>query len=90
MRSKKQYHTFRWPKPTSRPWKSIVLFKDVQYLLSVIYHNLGMMTERDEVASRHSQMEEHQKRLEGITFDPLYQNVFELVAKVGAALASRK
>jgi anaphase-promoting complex subunit 5 len=74
-------------------FKSLEIYrsvKDVQYLLSVIYHNLGMMRERDEVASRHSQTEEQQKRLESITFDPLYQNVFEVVAKVGAALASRK
>jgi anaphase-promoting complex subunit 5 len=64
--------------------------KDVQYLLSVIYHNLGMIRERDEVACRHSQTEEHQKKLELLTFDPLYQDIFELMAKVGAALASRK
>lgn len=64
--------------------------QDVQYLLSVVYHNLGMLQERDEVASRHSQTEEHQKRLEFVTFDPIYQDVFELVAKVGSALASRK
>ena len=64
--------------------------KDVQYLLSVIYHNLGMIKERDEVAIRHSQTEEDQKRLELTTFDPLYQEVFEVVAEVGAALASRK
>jgi anaphase-promoting complex subunit 5 len=73
-------------------FKSLEIYrsvKDVQYLLSVVYHNLGMVRERDEVASRHSQLEEHQKRLEVITFDPLYQDVFEVVAKVGAALASR-
>lgn len=64
--------------------------KDVQYLLSIIYHNLGMIKERDEAAIRHSQTEEHQKRLELTTFDPLYQEVFEVVAEVGAALASRK
>lgn len=73
-------------------FKSLEIYrsvKDVQYLLSVVYHNLGMTRERDEVASRHSQTEEHQNKLEGITFDPLYQGVFELVAKVGAALAAR-
>ena len=74
-------------------FKSLEIYrsvKDVQYLLSVVYHNLGMVRERDEVANRHSQTEEYQKGLERITFDPLYHDIFELVAVVGATLASRK
>jgi len=64
--------------------------KDVQYLLSVVYHNLGMTRERDDSANRHSQMEEYQRKLESTTFDETYRAVFQLVAKVGAALASRR
>ena len=63
--------------------------QDVQYLLSVVYHNLGMTKERDDAANRHSQTEEYRRKLESITFDETYQAVFQLVAKVGAALASR-
>jgi len=63
--------------------------KDVQYLLSVVYHNLGMVQERDDLARKHSQTEKCLEELQLITFDPNYQDIFELIAKVGAALASR-
>lgn len=63
--------------------------KDVQYLLSVVYHNLGVVQERDDFARKHSQTEEHHEELQLITFDPNYQGIFELIAKVGAALALR-
>ena len=63
--------------------------KDVQYLLSVVYHNLGMVQERDDLARKHSQTEKRHEELQLITFDPNYQDIFELIAKVGAALASR-
>lgn len=63
--------------------------KDVQYLLSVVYHNLGMVQERDDFARQHSRTEKRHKELQSITFDPIYQDIFKLIAHVGAALALR-
>ncbi|KAF8163271.1 hypothetical protein B0H34DRAFT_694755 [Crassisporium funariophilum] len=63
--------------------------KDAQYLLSVVYHNLGMEKEGNEAAIRHSETEALQRHLETITVDDEMQNIFELVGTVGAALAAR-
>lgn len=62
---------------------------DVQYLLSVIYHNLGMEYERDEAAKRHFATEEMHRRLNAAMTDPEVAKVLEVVAQVGAALALR-
>ncbi|TFK42614.1 hypothetical protein BDQ12DRAFT_597893 [Crucibulum laeve] len=62
---------------------------DVQYLTSVIYHNLGMEKERDEVIARHDSSRVEQRRLEAIVVDKDTQRVLELVINVGAALARR-
>ncbi|KAJ6496647.1 hypothetical protein C8R47DRAFT_349617 [Mycena vitilis] len=60
---------------------------DVQYFLSVVYHNLGLQTERDEAAKRHFATQEMRRDVEiskeGIT------GVLEVVRMVGAALAHR-
>ncbi|KAJ7343519.1 hypothetical protein DFH08DRAFT_872936 [Mycena albidolilacea] len=60
---------------------------DVQYFLSVVYHNLGLQAERDEVAKRHFATLEMRKQVEmsdeGIT------RVLEVVRMVGATLAHR-
>jgi anaphase-promoting complex subunit 5 len=60
---------------------------DVQYFLSVVYHNLGLQTERDEAAKRHFATQEMRRGLEmsdeGIT------GVLEVMRMVGAALAHR-
>lgn len=61
----------------------------MQYLLSVVYHNLGMINERDDAATRHSRIEEERKRVEVVVIEPLVGEVWELVAAVGAALAAR-
>jgi len=63
--------------------------KDVQYLLSVVYHNLGMMNERQNVATRHCRTEEHLRQLEAVVSDDQILEIFELLTTVGAALASR-
>lgn len=63
--------------------------RDVQYLLSVVYHNLGMKNERQDAAPRHSTTEEHLHQLEAIVSDDQILEIFELLTTVGAALASR-
>ncbi|KDR81577.1 hypothetical protein GALMADRAFT_263859 [Galerina marginata CBS 339.88] len=63
--------------------------KDVQYMLSIVYHNLDMVEERQEAANRHLETEALQKRLETIVSDEHILEIFDLMATVGAALASR-
>jgi anaphase-promoting complex subunit 5 len=62
---------------------------DVQYLLSVVYHNLGLENERDEAAKRHFATEEERKRLEVVVVDDVIREIFDVVSLVGAALAGR-
>ncbi|KDQ60855.1 hypothetical protein JAAARDRAFT_31853 [Jaapia argillacea MUCL 33604] len=61
----------------------------VQYYLSVVYHNLGMLTERDEAVRRHFATEAERKRLEIISVDEEVWKVWKVVADVGAALSLR-
>lgn len=62
---------------------------NVQYLLSVVYHNLGMEKQRDEVATRHATTDEVRKKLETIVVDDQVKRIWEVVLQVGAALAAR-
>lgn len=63
--------------------------KDVQYTLSVVYSNLELETERDESAKRHASTELRERELEGVVVDEELNNIFELIALIGAALADR-
>ncbi|PPQ78100.1 hypothetical protein CVT25_015634 [Psilocybe cyanescens] len=63
--------------------------KDVQYMLSVIYHNLDMAVERQAAAERHSETETIQKKLEMVVSDPEISEIFDLMEIVGSALTSR-
>ncbi|KAI0928780.1 hypothetical protein AcV7_008835 [Taiwanofungus camphoratus] len=63
--------------------------QDVQYLLSVVYHNLGMTDERDDAASRHQSTEEVRKIASAVVIEEWVVDVWEIVAEVGAALAAR-
>ncbi|KAF8636546.1 hypothetical protein AX17_003358 [Amanita inopinata Kibby_2008] len=71
---------------TLQVYRSLV---DVQYLLSVIYHNLGLITERNQVAERHMKTEAELKRMEEQVVDDEVQDITDVVVRVGAALASR-
>lgn len=62
---------------------------DVQYLLSVVYHNLGMGQERDEVAKRHVETQIKQRNLEALVIEDEVQQILEVVGQVGAGLAGR-
>jgi anaphase-promoting complex subunit 5 len=62
---------------------------DVQYLLSVVYHNLGNENARDEAAKRHFTTQEERKVLEVTMVDDEVREIWEVVSHVGAALAAR-
>lgn len=63
--------------------------QDTQYLLSVVYHNLGMVQERDGAAARCQATEERAKYLSTVAMEDWIADVWEVVSNVGAALASR-
>jgi anaphase-promoting complex subunit 5 len=62
---------------------------NVQYLLSVAYHNLGMHKQRDDAAARHMTTEQARKKLEVVVVDEQVMKIWEVVSQVGAALAAR-
>jgi anaphase-promoting complex subunit 5 len=62
---------------------------NVQYLLSVVYHNLGLEKQRDDAASRHMATDEARKKLEVVVVDEQVKKIWEVVSGVGAALAAR-
>ena len=61
----------------------------MQYLLSVLYHNLGMGAERSQMAERHAKTETELRRLEEIAVDDEVEQILDVVVSVGAALAGR-
>ena len=63
--------------------------KDAQYLLSIIYHNLDMENEGNEVAIRCLQTEQLQQNMERAIVDEETREIFDLLATIGAALAAR-
>lgn len=62
--------------------------KDVYFLQSVIYHNLNMDAEREEAAKKCLATEEKCQALESVV-DEWIVEVWDLVSRVGAKLASR-
>ncbi|KAJ7046748.1 hypothetical protein C8F04DRAFT_1061598 [Mycena alexandri] len=60
---------------------------DVQYFLSVVYHNLGLHAEREEAAKRHLATQEMRKELE--VSDEGISGILQVVKMAGAALAHR-
>ncbi|KAJ7452459.1 hypothetical protein B0H11DRAFT_2073533 [Mycena galericulata] len=60
---------------------------DVQYFLSVVYHNLGLQMEREEAARRHFATQEMRRELE-VSAEG-FTAVLEVVKMVGVALAGR-
>lgn len=64
--------------------------EDVQYLISVVYHNLGMEEERDGAALRHADTEAYRKSIQDIIVDPEVVEILGLVASIGGNLSSRE
>ena len=62
---------------------------DVQYLLSVVYDNLGMENERDEAAKRHFATAELLQTMEVIVVDEEVREIWDVVSQAGAALVAR-
>lgn len=62
---------------------------NVQYLLSVAYHNLGMHKQRDDAAARHVATDHARRKLELVVVDEQVMKVWEVVSQVGTALAGR-
>lgn len=63
--------------------------QDAQYLMSVIYHNLDMENESNEVAIRCSQTAQLRQNMEKAMADEETREIFDLLATIGAALAAR-
>lgn len=62
---------------------------DVQFLISVLCHNLSMIEERDAAAARHLETEEAMKKAATVVAEDWIDQVWELVLDIGACLAKR-
>ena len=62
---------------------------DVQFLISVLYHNLNMLDERDAAATRHLKTEEAMQEAAVVVVEDWIEQVWELVLDIGACLAKR-
>jgi anaphase-promoting complex subunit 5 len=63
---------------------------DIQYLISVLHHNLGQVELRDAAARRNIEYEQHSVKMSGVAVEEKTMEVWKVVADVGIALASRK
>lgn len=62
---------------------------DVQFLVSVLYHNLDMVEERDAAATRHLKTEEAMEEAAIVVVEGWIDQVWELVLDIGASLGKR-
>jgi anaphase-promoting complex subunit 5 len=62
---------------------------DVQFLISVLYHNLNMVEKRDAAAARHFKTEEAMQEAAVVVAEDWIEQVWELVLDIGASLAKR-
>ena len=62
---------------------------DVQFLISVLYHNLNIVEERDAAATRHLKTEEAMQEAAVVVVEDWIDQVWELVLDIGASLAKR-
>lgn len=69
--------------------QSMTSLINARYLLSIVYHNLGMEAKRDQAAERHMKAVETSKTLEIVVDDEEVAEIWEVVSSVGAALAAR-
>ncbi|KAL1673367.1 hypothetical protein EV122DRAFT_222894 [Schizophyllum commune] len=82
----------RWLPTAEQDYKTLEMYQsqmDVQYLISVIYHNLDMEAERDAAADRHAATARAFKAEEDILVDKETEEILDVVASIGAALAGR-
>ena len=57
---------------------------DVLYTLSVVYHNLGMIPERDNAAELHAKVEKERVEAVGASVDEELRVVMDLVSEIAA------
>ncbi|KAL7283326.1 hypothetical protein ACG7TL_002755 [Trametes sanguinea] len=62
---------------------------DVQFMLSVVHHNLGDETRRDEAAERHEQTRLKRDQEHATIVEEWIEETLQLVADIGSAIASR-
>lgn len=62
---------------------------DVQFLISVLYHNLNMVEERDAAATRHLKTQEAMQEAAVVVVEDWIDQVWELVLDIGASLAQQ-
>ncbi|KAL1947766.1 hypothetical protein VTO73DRAFT_13490 [Trametes versicolor] len=62
---------------------------DVQFMLSVVHHNLGAEAQRDEVAQRHEETRVKREEVHACVVEGWIEETWSLVADVGIAIASR-
>lgn len=62
---------------------------DVQWLLMVVFHNLGMKVDEEAVLERYSNSVSTMRSSEECTLDGEAQRVWDLVTDVGLSLAAR-
>lgn len=63
--------------------------QDVQYLISVVYHNMGLVKERDGMAEQYMESQAKQRELEAIVVEDELRQIFQVISLVGAALADQ-
>ncbi|KZT11383.1 uncharacterized protein LAESUDRAFT_755040 [Laetiporus sulphureus 93-53] len=63
--------------------------QDVQYLLAIVYDNLGKTRERDEVSARHMTTDVERQKAAIVVVEDWVADVWDIVTEVGAALAAR-
>ncbi|KAI5899674.1 uncharacterized protein SCHCODRAFT_02605806 [Schizophyllum commune H4-8] len=82
----------QWLPTAEQDYKTLEMYQsqmDVQYLISVIYHNLDMEAERDAAADRHAATARVFKAQEDVLVDKETEEILDVVASIGAALAGR-
>jgi len=75
-----------------RTFRDISLLKsleDVRFLLSTVYHNLGMEKERDAMAEQCHHIAEERKKVADMSADRWISDLWEDVSRVGAAIAAK-
>ena len=63
---------------------------DVQYLISVLYHNLAREDERNAYAEKQLRTEELLKQIALVFEEPWMAETWQLVSQIGATLATRR
>ena len=83
----------RYLSQSEQDYKSLGMLEplmDVHYYQSIVYHNLGMDVERDQVAASHAMREDELKKITAIVFDRGSQNIWDMVTYIGGALTYQR